>query len=1525
MNGLRMKQVAGGLAAAVLLAASFGTAARAAVPLFAQPPSWWDSVRVRVERADTPEASLKKSATLPENQTPRDRLAGWNVLGPLDNRQGNALNDILPGEDSGLRMAVPGKDGQQVSWQLWKDPEKRPFSDKLDNFAALFQLDYATSAPGRKWLLVDHSGGIVLRVNGRQVYRRSDRSQGETPVPAVLSLSNRIFVKLNQPAGAWKLNISVLPEHPAMRPIRLQSEIIRLYADADPAGCVPLALRTAQGYDQLNDTVNALFWYQFVLDNQADERTAVRVVSDVAGRLNDPDQAEAALPFLRRAALNGKLPVSARRQAVMAAVDQMINLYQYNEGLDFLGKNEAALKPLLDVRWSVLLAKLNIYRGDADKAKEYLKAVNEEGLDRDVKQMVQPLRHLIAGMKKNLLQLPRDLDYDIVLREAALRSKESTPNSLVDYIRKILLEKNGQLLDAADDPGLLTGAANRYREAFAPYAAVYEPDIRQYAALLTKKFGYTEGRARDEVARLSLQSSALSARTPPALPPLAETAAGVGGAARRSFLPVAALPPGVLERRLATFGMDEDVVTPPPGYACQYRGSVFFQNSRQLCRVDRNTVVWKTGFENSTFAQTENSRPLGGGFSPKTDGRRVYARLVEKGRFVVVAADIRDGVGLWSWESPGVVVCSDPVLWENSVLFLASRPEAINRYYLVVLQADTGQLDYELLLCSTSPEISLGPGGGGNLLLDVFMPEPAVRNGMAFINTNLGVAAAVNLRGRNLEWVRTYQRLPFGLTPRLSGLAFSRSLCPPVPGNDAVLFAPLDAPGLLLLDQKTGRIRKELTRLNWADCRGAGADTALVVHADGGATALSLKDLAPAYRCDGQDVRVLRSCADGVFLVRDGVLEAWPENGRGTTGSLRLPSTFVPLYFDGAQCWGFQPGGIASVVGVLVDDAGSAPAARVAALEPKIEWIQNGTFREDGKDVFVMADNYLLRLDETLAPAWSFPAPEGGSFHVAKSCVYAVGRAAVYMLDRASGLCVRTYPAPGEAPVGILAAGVVQDALWFGTRTPDGQAIQIFSLGREGVRSRGMVANKGAGLYGIFATGELLVHDDGKLRTYKAGEGGLFKPAGAGLPFPALSNNYYKRGSAKIAMPPDNILLFTQKQAVLASGGGKLTPIPLRNWNISGGNENRKFGSDSATLVESDLAAIQVAAFGCSLVDAARGVDLAETVQFRSPPSVLRPGLLAGAMAREMENSWQRPPLVIGLFDREKKALLSRKSPDVDRGSGGPMDYDASFLVNGTAVHLFRSINWQAPPAAAASLDDLRPASPLTTCPFPAYRTFSGAVVRGGRILMLLDNRPVRMTTTQFMSLLTGKGEGMPPVLETECRLDLQVQVDGFLDEWDPKRFAKVQGGEVAAAWGANMQIYLACRITSPDMVRILAERGAEGRLQVHVLPAGRAGFNPATARSDGFVGEVGEKGEDWDISWAVAPDASSLTVEARIPYAKLTAVDPARLRVTKNRELRGDFAFDFQSGGIGSLSQSVTGSQPVLPVLYPRLLLKFK
>lgn len=1500
-----------------------GLALAAPAP-YAAKPAWWDAVRVTVVRAASVEETVRRTEELPENRAGEEKItAGWQVLGPFDERGGERLDEPMPGEDLDFRRTWTGKGGASVRWQPWLPAEGKPIPPGANSFSALFFTEFPGTRGARRFLVVAHDDGAVVRLNGATVYKCFEWKNDPGIVPVVLEARNRLLVRLNQGGGPWNLQVSVLSEHPLWKTAKLQSEAARLFMDADPAGCVPVAERIAGAYARLADSENALHWYRFAISNQPDAEAALRTFNDASWRLGRAGD-EGMITFCRALAGDAKTAPQVRRAACLQFAERMGNAGRSGEALPFLAAHESELRPLLGPRWALCVARLHILAGDWRKAEEETQKLSADGQDREFKESLESIRRLIEDNQKSLLQLPRDSDAEQVLRDVALLAREKQDGKVVETIRAVLKEKGGLFVET-DDPALFRGAGLRYREGFSPYAGLYENETRQYAALLAGGPGV---RGADAALPLSLQMP-VPTPAPVSLPALAGIEPLVRQAPGRGFSPRLFLPPGDLDLGMAELAAAGGGAA-PAGICRLPSGAVMVQNSRQLCRVEASgNVGWRRGFGNSSPVPDRSVRVLGDGFAPKTDGRRVFARLLENGRFSMYAFSAEDGVCLWRWNGGDAAACSDAVLHDGSILFLAARLDGVPRYYLVSADAATGETEFEILLCSATPEIGLS--NLGPVRMDLFMPEPAVRNGMAFVNTNLGAVVAVNLRWRCLQWARTYLRAPFAINTSLTQLALRRRSCPPVVGAENVLFAPRDGTLLLLVDQRTGKLVRELPLATWSDCRAAGAASAFLVQADGDGRFLALKDLAVTGSVDGRITAVTDGFRDGVLLVRNGALEAWPADGRRPLAATLLPPGFVPLDLNASACWGFLAGASAPVLGVAAETPGDGDPGRLtAAVEPQTGRLTNPLVVRSAADTFVLSDESVSRFDGAMQPVWTCPVRgERPWLLPGANTVYLVSRGGIHMLDRATGRWLRRFPAANSEWQDLIQVRLAGDELLAAIRRPnEWQWLDIVRISRDGVKPAGRIVP--SDIRGVFASGDVLAWKDGKMRIFR-----LAPAAGAYAEIAAVPTARPQWEIAVHRAEPDAFVVIDDRKVTLAKGGA-MSPVDYHQWGGAGGGGSEEWRAglrDGRKRCEAlELVPLQFWNKRMTLLDCRTGRDIAAAAPFLPVPSFLSPARFTGPL---VEPVGAKPAAcTLGLYDAAAGRLLYRKPVPLQSmvEEWARPEYDFSFLLDdgSTLVHLFRTGYAESLRPAVAVVDDMKPDGAPGLRLFPAYWNCGGAAAAGGRVLMVMDARLLMFSRDEFLDLLAGRGALTPPVttLDPAPATANAVVVDGFADEWPAETFVKARSGEYALRWSPGGVLHAAVKITDPAAVRLLARHGAEGRLVFRLVHAPYAAFRAESVAEQGVQLVLGRKNDGCEFSYAVSPDGAAVTAEVKVPLQKAAKTDVLRWKDVPWRDRRGDLAFDFQVCNEGEPPLSLLGtgtSRAALPFQYPRILLRFK
>lgn len=206
-------------------------------------------------------------------------------------------------------------------------------------------------------------------------------------------------------------------------------------------------------------------------------------------------------------------------------------------------------------------------------------------------------------------------------------------------------------------------------------------------------------------------------------------------------------------------------------------------------------------------------------------GDRVFCRLGwghhDTGRDAkgLFALRLEDGAMVWSsLQNPATAplsIAADPAVYRGVVVAVAwQQRELLSPFFVVGLSAETGELlwlrslssGHSTTVCANEHFFD-HPSGCG---------PPRIVDGVAYLCTGAGVAAAVSVMDGTVLWAVEYPRT--WLVNR-STWAIRKAMSRP-PGviavtDDLVLFAPLDCQMLVALDRATGDVRyvKELPDL----------------------------------------------------------------------------------------------------------------------------------------------------------------------------------------------------------------------------------------------------------------------------------------------------------------------------------------------------------------------------------------------------------------------------------------------------------------------------------------------------------------------------------------------------------------------------------------------------------------------------------------------------------------------------------------------------------------------------------------
>ncbi|MCX7805207.1 MAG: PQQ-binding-like beta-propeller repeat protein [Planctomycetota bacterium] len=248
-----------------------------------------------------------------------------------------------------------------------------------------------------------------------------------------------------------------------------------------------------------------------------------------------------------------------------------------------------------------------------------------------------------------------------------------------------------------------------------------------------------------------------------------------------------------------------------PARLIEYEGRIYGHGMHHIFCLDPATgePLWKDDLpvEGAGFPLGRTGVPI---CAPCAGEGRIYAKMLAGRTVAIRCYDAARGRLLWSTEeSPelkGLVFAGQPAFAYGRVYCSAIRPQGMDTaHFLICLDAASGNPAWKT---------ALGTGEGGFRLGDEYIHmefnegPPAVSDGTVYAPTGMAGLVAADAFSGEIRWVSTYQRLR--LKDWSLRAAFLRT-CPaagntPVVTAETVALAPVDHPGIVAFDRKSGRM-----------------------------------------------------------------------------------------------------------------------------------------------------------------------------------------------------------------------------------------------------------------------------------------------------------------------------------------------------------------------------------------------------------------------------------------------------------------------------------------------------------------------------------------------------------------------------------------------------------------------------------------------------------------------------------------------------------------------------------------------
>jgi len=153
----------------------------------------------------------------------------------------------------------------------------------------------------------------------------------------------------------------------------------------------------------------------------------------------------------------------------------------------------------------------------------------------------------------------------------------------------------------------------------------------------------------------------------------------------------------------------------------------------------------------------------------------------------------------------GLNVSSPPLLLGDTIYVAASVLD--NRYFcfLYAFEAATGKILWRTRICTGQQELNLF----GRVIKELAPSAVSERDGVLYVVSNLGVAAAVDRRTGEIQWIKGYPQIPIPLAMTWHTAVERETTwtnAPPIVTEDALYFTPTDSFDLVALSRKDGSL-----------------------------------------------------------------------------------------------------------------------------------------------------------------------------------------------------------------------------------------------------------------------------------------------------------------------------------------------------------------------------------------------------------------------------------------------------------------------------------------------------------------------------------------------------------------------------------------------------------------------------------------------------------------------------------------------------------------------------------------------
>ncbi|MBT3377115.1 MAG: PQQ-like beta-propeller repeat protein [Lentisphaerae bacterium] len=1409
------------------------------------------------------------------------------VVGPFNGALPESLWMRFPPErDSRPEAEFAGPGDATLRWQRWEQGEDCPINTQKGP-AVVYQRDnIILPEPGTRFLAVSAPGAnAAVWVDGKRVLFKDEwrRESQERALILPLALSagpHRILCKFHRhDSRQWRFYARLFDHNPYAEAIRLRTAFIlrKLEAGTGESDLAGHAWELARDYLAMGDFENAIHWSKFA----ATASTSSRFARDVLRRLDQ--HAKGAGPVVPMTALaewafRNLAEAEPKAEALNLWLTGLFRQYRPEEALrvvdHLLAREDGEWREDL-LRWRI---RALVWLGDSSGARGARQVYIEAYPKASKSSRYRSLLSGVDALREGVSKIAREYELRANARRVEELAGEGNRRALLGFIRGLLSGRSMHVIDTASDPRLFLGAADAYRVSFAQHAAEYERHWKDVSALMDERL---EASAASVARRkLQIRLDRGRAEAPAFSPPVYDAlisdgdSLGLDPTAADSLRPVAFLRYSATELQAIEADGTGRASRPAVPWTTSLGGRVFVQSSRHVMALANGRVQWDLCAPPSRLlleTKQEKTEVLSDGLRPAAAGNSVYVRLLEQGRFSLVAIEADTGAVRWRFSPPDRLLCSDPVVTDRDVLLIARKDAGMRDYHLLVIDQQTGLLQDELYLYSAEPRLRLHSHYADYVQLDLDVPPPVVADGTAYICTNVGVVMAVDVDRNTVRWARTYPRLSFSVDERLTELLLSRRPSSPVVGETTVLFAPVDHLTPFLVNRAEGTLIPSNISPEWREISQIDTQTAVVVGNKGRTLSLlSLTDLAQMATVESEAGWRIIGTGQGRALVQSGA-DIGVVDAQGTYSRLGgVPSPLDQLCLGGVGEWlVVRPEEDAYAILTPAPPEHTETAGPVFACETDARYLIAPKLQDVGPHRLLVADNAIVKLGPKGLPAWLYPIWQTPKYILAVGDDLAVvSQRRLRLIDGRTGVTRQAYP-PLGAPLRKIsaAAAVGRDVLlasWY-----DWATTTVVRWGGDGPVSVGLV--KDADGVGAFLQGgrRLIAHRRGKARMHTLDDA-LGRYVAGDEEFP---------GDSTVALGADRVAVLKHRHSIGLISGADYVDVPLEKAHTE--------WRWQAPWTKDGILGVRYFRDHLTVIDTYAGTDLGLTHRFVGTPFVTDGQVLGIVRVGEKKG------LGVGAYEIRTRDF--RWEPFPAEGFKDWSHYaryiavEFTFRLENCVYHVLKPRH-----DPERSLERILVIQNLNERRARVRRVAGfgrgslGLSVPGG-VLLGVDGKLLRLDRAVFDAWVEA-----PYAAQGRSDSTFNCAVDGFPDEWDMDGLTDYGRYSIDGCVKGDVA-YLLVAVHDAELVEAMVrEPGSLRRLRLMACPGGLLGVESRNVYGGKYVGPLLRPDvEGWSVEFHVPPTGDALFIETSFPLQALIHRKRDELRQVGSRPALGDLAFN--------------------------------